>query len=539
MTDKQTVQLPEAFIRKMRALLKDEYEAFEKSYETERVQGLRLNTLKGSFEKLLGDCRERFGLTPISWCPEGFYYRADTRPGRHALHEAGVYYIQEPSAMSVVTLLNPQPGDRVLDLCAAPGGKTTHIAERLCGEGLLVSNEIHPARAKILSQNVERMGITNAVVTNEDSGKLKKHFSEFFDKIAVDAPCSGEGMFRKDAEARNQWSEDNVTLCANRQQEILDNAASMLKPGGKLVYSTCTFSPEEDEDGIAAFLERHQEFSVAAADDGVKLDGLSAGHAEWSQRACPKLHDTFRIWPHKAEGEGHYLALLVKAGEASVAEVSGEMDSYAATTKQSGTGKNQGGSGKKNRQRQNPQNSSGDWNDPTGMKLLEESMEQILSHPEHRMSDCRTAEAGVSGTGVSETGMSEAGIAKLVRKRAAGEQGRLLMFGEQIYSLPEGMPSIDGLRVLRPGLHLGTLKKNRFEPSHALALALKPSDVKQSLCLDPESPEIRAYLAGNTLLDDEGRKGWTLICADQYSLGWAKAASGILKNHYPKGLRIL
>lgn len=262
MMDVTTMMLPEAFQEKMKALLGGEYGDFIKSYEKERVQGLRFNQLKVNIDEIPDEMQSEFQLKKIPWVKEGYYYHSQSRPGKHAWHEAGVYYIQEPSAMAVVELLDPKPGDVVLDLCGAPGGKTTHIASRMKGEGLLVSNEIHPARVKILSQNVERMGIANAVVTNADSRKLTDYFPEFFDKIVVDAPCSGEGMFRKDEGARAEWSPASVRLCAERQAEILDNAAAMLKGGGRLVYSTCTFSPEENEGSIQAFLERHPEFFV-------------------------------------------------------------------------------------------------------------------------------------------------------------------------------------------------------------------------------------------------------------------------------------
>lgn len=485
MREEQLVRLPEAFQEKMRRLLGEEYEAFVKSYETERVQGIRFNTLKGNLEEMAASCREEFGLTPVPWCREGFYYATGARPGRHPYHEAGVYYIQEPSAMAVVTLLNPQPGDRVLDLCAAPGGKTTHIAERLQGQGLLVSNEIHPARARILSQNVERMGIANSVVTNEDSEKLSRYFPEFFDRIVVDAPCSGEGMFRKDEQARAEWSEENVRLCAARQQEILDNAAEMLRPGGRMVYSTCTFSPEEDEDGIAAFLARHPEFTIVSGEDTAALTELSEGRTEWSSYPCPELAKTYRIFPHRAEGEGHYLALLEKAGE----EKSDEQP-VRARKKKPGAAKS--------------------WNDKSGRAVLDAFLTDTLISGGEVLTDRHT----------------------------------LILFGEQIYRLPSGMPDLAGLRILRPGLHLGTLKKNRIEPSHALALALSPKQVKRCVNLDAASPELRSYLSGGTLAPDpadsgaSSRKGWTLVCVDGYSIGWAKAVSGVLKNHYPKGLRI-
>lgn len=477
MTDirKAAVWLPEAYTEKMRSLLGEEYEAFVKSYETERVQGLRLNTLKGELAGMEADCLERFGLRKVPWCREGYYYEADKRPGRHPWHEAGVYYIQEPSAMAVVELLDPQPGETVLDLCAAPGGKTTHIAERLEGRGLLVSNEIHPARAKILSQNVERLGICNAVVMNEDSGRLSPAFLEFFDRIVVDAPCSGEGMFRKDEQAAGEWSEDNVRLCAARQQEILDNAAAMLKPGGRMVYSTCTFSPEEDEDGIGWFLERHPEFAI----EPVKCPaGLSPGRPEWSSRDCPQLAHTFRIWPHLAEGEGHYLAVLKKQGQAAGADGDGDAPADAR------------------RRRNLPKY----WKDKAGIRPYLEFEKETLW--ESVGSDC------------------------------------LILYGDQLYRVPEQMPDFAGLKVLRPGLHLGTFKKNRFEPSHALALALKPEEVRQTRLLYADEPEIRSYLSGNTLPADGSQKGWVLVCTDGYSIGWAKAASGVLKNHYPKGLRI-
>ena len=468
--------LPGAFTEKMKRLLGDEYGAFMKSYDESRVQGLRFNGCKGDPAEMEAENRERFGLSPVPWCREGFYYSPQTRPGRHPFHEAGVYYIQEPSAMAVVSLLDPKPGERALDLCAAPGGKTTQIGGRLRGDGLLVSNEIHPARAKILSQNVERMGIANAVVTNESSGALSRRFPGFFDCIVVDAPCSGEGMFRKDEQARAQWSEEAVKLCAARQQEILDDAALMLRPGGRMVYSTCTFSPEEDEEGIASFLERHPEFSIVQAPGERKLPGLQKARPEWSKKGGPELSGAFRIWPHRAAGEGHFLALLTKTGEQNGGQ------KYRAPKF---------------------------FDDREALRLLMDFFEETLTP------------AGMEALGL-ETG---------------GEKN-LVLFGDQLYRVPGGTPDLDGLRVLRPGLHLGTLKKKRFEPSHALALFLKPDMVKQSVSYPADGREIAEYLKGGTLPQPEGMSGWVLVCVERYSLGWAKAAAGTLKNHYPKGLRI-
>ena len=305
------IQLPAEFEERMKQLLGGEYCRFAESYEKERAQGLRMNRLKGEREDFLRQFAD-FGLRPVPWAADGFYYDGETRPGKSPYHEAGAYYIQEPSAMSVVSLLDPRPGERVLDLCAAPGGKTSHAASLLGGTGLLVSNEIHPARARILSQNVERMGCRETAVTSASPAELIPYFPEYFDCMIVDAPCSGEGMFRKDEEARLQWSAENVRLCAERQQEILEAAASMLRPGGRLVYSTCTFAPEEDEQAVDRFLERHGEFSVVK---DRTLPGLSAGHPEWSESGRPDLAGTHRIWPHLAEGEGHFLALLEKKAE--------------------------------------------------------------------------------------------------------------------------------------------------------------------------------------------------------------------------------
>lgn len=346
--------------------------------------------------------------------------------------------------MAPVPLLEVQPGERVLDLCAAPGGKSTQIAAALKGEGLLVSNEIHPARAKILSENVERMGIRNACVTNETPARLAEVFPEYFDRILVDAPCSGEGMFRKNEAACEEWSPENVELCASRQDEILGCAARMLRPGGRLVYSTCTFAPQENEGSISRFVERHPEFSVL---------------------------DSLRLWPHKIKGEGHFAAVLQKAGEEAV--------SYRV---QSAGGVEKGIPEK---------NFAKDWADY--LTFAKETLRVPLS-------------------------------------------GNYLKFGDNLYLMPEGMPSLKGLKVLRPGLHIGTLKKNRFEPSHALALALSAEEVLKVWNLSSKEPVIHAYLNGQTF-PAEGEKGWYLICVDGFSIGWGKLAGGIMKNHYPKGLR--
>ncbi|MCI6242681.1 MAG: RsmB/NOP family class I SAM-dependent RNA methyltransferase [Lachnospiraceae bacterium] len=473
--------LPQLFQERMNRMLKDEYPAFLDSYEKERYQALRVNTLKADREDTF--IKFPFHLKEILWENNGFYYEKEDYPGKHPYHEAGVYYIQEPSAMAPAAYLGAKPGEKVLDLCAAPGGKSTQIAAAMEGEGLLVSNEIHPARAKILSENIERMGIMNALVTNENPQTLAKFFIEFFDRIMVDAPCSGEGMFRKNENACEEWSLENVALCAKRQLEILECAADMLRPGGRMVYSTCTFSPEENEGTISRFLHRHPEFHVVPVK---RYEGMTAGRPEWipegtdgtavsgegrnnsaSEQIQNEIRDTIRLFPHRIRGEGHFVAVLEKEGV-----VSENYRGYCSGGIQKTITGNEG-------------------------KEFERELSEILS-------------------------------IKLPQ--------RMIRFGEQLYLVPEDMPSIQGLHVLRPGLHLGTIKKNRLEPAHALALAMKKKQVKHSFDLKSEGPEIRAYLSGQTF-PAEGEKGWYLITVDGYSIGWGKLAGAVMKNHYPKGLR--
>ncbi len=454
------MMLPQEFINRMQDMLEEAYPAFVRSYENSKYQALRVNPLKADREEFLS--KAPFALRPVAWEAKGFYYESEDQPGKHPWHEAGVYYIQEPSAMAPVAYLEAAPGERILDLCAAPGGKSTQIAAGLQGEGLLVCNEIHPQRAKILSENVERMGIRNALVTNETPAKLADTFVEFFDKILVDAPCSGEGMFRKNEEACDEWSLENVQLCADRQDEILDCAAGMLRPGGRLVYSTCTFAPAENEGSISRFIKRHPEFHIVEVP---LYEGMSRGNADWASEPTVGIENTIRLWPHLLQGEGHYLAVLEKDGEVP--------EGYQGFCK---NGLQRG----------------------------------VVIPPDYQQF-------------VKDTLQIEL-------------DGELLLFGEQLYLIPEGMPSIQGLKVMRPGLHLGTLKKNRFEPSHALALTLTADDVKHSLDIQADAPEAKAYLNGMTLNHD-GEKGWYLITVDGYSLGWGKLSGQVMKNHYPKGLR--
>ncbi|MDE5716046.1 MAG: RsmF rRNA methyltransferase first C-terminal domain-containing protein [Lachnospiraceae bacterium] len=471
--DKHNTALPGAFAERMQGLLGGEYEAFEASYGQGRQYGLRRNLLKGTEEEFIRVMP--FPLEKISWAREGYYYDAAALPGRHVLHEAGAYYIQEPSAMAAVEALAPKPGERILDLCAAPGGKSTQIAGRMQGRGLLVSNEVIGERARILSQNVERMGVAGCVVCSEKPERIASLFPAFFDRVLVDAPCSGEGMFRKEEAAREEWSPGIVQMCAERQALILEEAAKTVKPGGVLVYSTCTFSPEENEGTISAFLRVHEEYSI---EETALEDMFSPGREEWTGHPAAGIGHTLRLWPHLIRGEGHYIARLRKRGN-----VTEELRESAA--QKAGAGK-------------------ADWQ-LTGDRKLCKLIENFLRE--------------------------ELEIGEVWRAR---HPGRLIRFGDQIYLMPEEMGSLTGIKVLRPGLQLATEKKNRFEPAHALALSLLTGDSGRMYRLTEQ--EAAAYLRGESVACGEER-GWMALSYEGYTLGFGKASGGQIKNHYPKGLR--
>ncbi len=454
--------LPQEFTKRMQGMLQEEYPSFLQCFTQEREQSLRLNALKADRKAFLE--KSPFSLSGVAWEENGFYYGREDTPGKHVWHEAGVYYIQEASAMAPAVCLDPKPGERILDLCAAPGGKSTQIAAAMQGKGILVCNEIHPARARILSGNVERMGIANALVTNETPGRLAERFFGYFHRILVDAPCSGEGMFRKNEEACREWSPENVRMCAARQDQILDSAAKMLAPGGRLVYSTCTFAPEEDEGSVARFLQRHPDFGVEKAPEWETAD---RGCPQWVPPglATKSLADTLRLWPHKSRGEGHYLAVMKKEG-----------------------------------------------NPPGNVQLA---------------GGCRVDKKMTSG-------QWEAWEKFAAENLQADWEGDFLKFGEQLYLAPQDMPDLRGMKVLRPGLHLGTWKKDRFEPAHALALFLDKKKARRVHELGENA--CREWIEGMAI-QAEGEKGWYLMTVDGYSIGWGKLAGGIMKNHYPKGLR--
>lgn len=490
-TMEEQIRLPQAFCGRMERLLGEEYKAFLASYEKERYYGLRHNPLKCPAETFVGQMP--FMLDKIAWAREGYYYQAAQQPGRHVLHEAGAYYIQEPSAMAVAEILDPRPGERILDLCAAPGGKTTQIAGRMQGEGLLVANEIVPERARILSQNVERMGVRNCVVCNEKPERLAELFPGFFDRILVDAPCSGEGMFRKDEAARQEWSPAHVTMCAERQGKILEEAARMLKPGGVLVYSTCTFAPEENEGTISAFIHAHGDYIIEETDC---CEAFSQGQPGWADDPADGIEYTMRLWPHKLKGEGHYIACLRRRGEGAEPEM--------PTYEESGGNRKDRISSQNSIISKNPKNNKENRERGSDRKLRE------------AVTTFLTQELGLPETWTD------------------GQDGTVIRFGEQVYLVPEGMIPLAGVKVLRPGLCLLTDRKNRFEPAHALAMTLTGKDTDRVKELTME--EAGRYLRGESISCGQER-GWMLLSYEGYSLGFGKASGGQIKNHYPKGLR--
>lgn len=441
------MELPIEYTEKMQRLLGDDYSKYLDSFAESRYFGLRINTLKVTANHFAN--QNIFSLKPVPWCEDGFYYLETERPAKHPYYHAGLYYLQEPSAMSPGATLPIEPGDRVLDVCAAPGGKSTQLGARLQGEGLLVANDISAGRAKALLKNVELFGIRNGVVMSEPPERLEERFSDFFDKILIDAPCSGEGMFRKEPDMVKNWNEEMLTFCQNEQEKIMESCAKMLRPGGMIFYSTCTFAVEENEKTIAHFLEKHGEFSLVPIE---KNYGFAPGVGE--------LHHCARLYPHKIKGEGHFLALLQKVGEAPQITLAGEIEEK------------------------------------------EKDLAPFFA------------------------------FAKEVLK--ATFSGTYKIFGDSLYLLPSGMPSMKGLRVLRTGWQLGTLKKGRFEPTQAFAMGLRKEEVRNTEDFPLEDDRVIRYLKGETV-DAEGKEGWTLVCVDGFPLGWAKRQGGRLKNKYAVG----
>jgi NOL1/NOP2/sun family putative RNA methylase len=457
------MSLPSAFTDGMRGLLRAEADGFFNALSNKSaVNGLRCNTLKlepPQLKELLG-----IPLSPVPWCAEGFTYETDgeTRPSKSPLYHAGLFYLQEPSAMAPAAILDARPGERVLDLCAAPGGKSVQLAGRLRGQGALVSNDLSATRGRALVKNLALCGAVNAVVTFERPDRLAARFVEYFDKILVDAPCSGEGMFRKDGNAAKGWTANKPEACAQTQRALLRHAAGMLKPRGRLVYSTCTFNTRENEDVIEGFLNERADFSIVPL-DSARL-GLSEGFLEGSARA----------WPHRANGEGHFICLLEKGG------------AFEETA---------------------PRKSETQTAPAFARTLFERFCDAHLT---------KTGGALLDGAG-------------------------LALYGDALYAENRDVSGLlRGLRVARGGRLLGELRKDRFEPSHTLALSLRKEDARYAADFSPDAEGCARYLRGESLdagtLGNEAadEKAYVLVCVAGFPLGWARLAGGRLKNRYPQ-----
>ena len=436
--------LPSAFENRMKEMLGAEYSAFRAMYEEPHKRGIRLNTLKCTkedLEKTLG-----FSLVQTPFSPLSYYAPTELKMAAQPMYHAGAFYSQEPSAASAVTLLDPQPGEKVLDLCAAPGGKSTQIAALMQDTGLLWSNEVVRSRASILASNLERMGVRNAVVSSVYPDQLAAKLAGYFDRILVDAPCSGEGMFRRDETAVTEWSPEHVETCAVRQLAILDSAAECLRENGVLVYSTCTFSMEENEGVVLKFLEKHPEFV------------LEKPQVEFGRPAYGV--DAVRIFPMDG-GEGHFAARFRRTGA----------NGY-------GTG--------------------------------------AYNHKPDKQTDMPAKE--------------------LYKELFTDEPGRFVRIKDRILMLPEELPDISGLGVVRAGVEFGEVKKNRIEPAHGIFMASRAANCRSVLALAFDDPRVGAFLRGEEI-EAPGCKGYTAVAVENVTMGFGKASGGVLKNKYPKGLR--
>ncbi|MFL5792655.1 MAG: RsmB/NOP family class I SAM-dependent RNA methyltransferase [Actinomycetota bacterium] len=465
--------LPEAFVARMRELLGPEAPAFLDSYRRPVQRAVRANPLKldpAYLPALLGT-----GPDPVPWCPEGFYLPQGTRVGDTLAHAAGLCYVQEPSAMAVAEALDVRPGQRVLDLAAAPGGKATQIAGRLGDHGLVVANEVQPSRTRPLADNLDRWGSARTMLTGETVARLAERLPERFDRVLLDAPCSGEGLFRRNPAAAAQWRLGHVRGSADRQRALLADAATLVRPGGVLVYSTCTFAPEENEQQVAGFLATHPGWELL---DIPWHEGFTRGRPDWSPDGSPELARTVRLWPHHLRGEGHFIAKLGRSAGASMA----------------GSVAQPGGEGR--RVSRVPRGGG----DRAGQRAVLDAWRGFMADA------------------------------------LEGEPGEVTVVGERAYLVPDPEVGGVGARLVRPGLLLGRVRPGRFEPAHALAMAAGVVDARRVRAMDDR--EAAAWVGGEALARD-GPDGWTVVTWRGWPLGWGRAAGGTLKNHYPKGLRTM
>ena len=509
----------EYFEQRERALLGERFDVLYAAPQETAERGVTVSALRTTPEQFAQ--KADFPLEASPFCKAAFVvHQPDFKPGRHPYHHAGVFYSQEPSASSAAPLLGVKPGMRVLDMCAAPGGKSSQLAAALQGRGVLVSNEYVAARADILKSNLERMGVPNAVVLNETPARIADALPEFFDRVLVDAPCSGEGMFRKEPVARTQHCEALVKQCAALGAEILDCAAAVLAPGGQLVYSTCTFAPEEDEGQVAAFLQRHPEFELADALGNVDYTFGSEGEANRTGGLPLDVSKVRRIWPCQG-GEGHFMARLVKNGTPRALPAEGEYtpEEQLWLAAAEAAGKKAKGKGGK----------------PA----------KAADARRARRENARACREAVRGAGRSRETAAEA--ASPAQSLAAWQE-----FAKEYFPALADRPAVvhgggvllpvpfpqTNLHVLRAGVFVGSVQKGRFVPEHHLFTAFGALCVnREELILsDPRTVE---YLSGREVEARTAADGWCCVTVDGWTLGGGKVSSGRVKNHYPKARRLL
>ena len=477
--------LPESFLQKMQECLGEEYEAFLLNMEERRRHALRVNTMKTTYEEL----SRLMDLSQVPWVRDGFFYEESDLPSRRPEYGAGLYYLQEPSAMTPASRLPIDQGDIVLDLCAAPGGKATALGTKLAGTGLLVANDINQARARALLRNLELFGLPNIFVTNEPPHILAGQFPGYFDKIMLDAPCSGEGMFRKNPAVIEAWKEKGPDYFSGIQKDIIIHAANMLKPGGIMCYSTCTFSPEENEAVITHLLRKNPRMKVIPMED---YEGFSPGithyRSETFDESCALCR---RIWPHRMPGEGHFIALLQNTDSPGMPHVSTKISSAKKK-------------GKKKK-------ASGPW--WRQLRSITKEQQDILED-------------------------------FFGPVRLAFDPSRIDVRGNRLYYVSGLLPDTVSLRFLRNGLYLGEWKKKRFEPSAPFALSLAKGIYPFEISLAPGDERLQAFLRGEDILTDPssdkyepvyGR--WYLLESGGHPLGFGKLTKTALKNKLPQGWR--
>ncbi len=446
--------LDEDFLNEMQELLKEDFGKYLNSFDEHSFNGLRVNTSKISVDEFLNIFP--FDLKPIPWTKDGFYYNENNPVSKHPYYYAGLYYLQEPSAMLPACALKVNKGDTVLDVCAAPGGKSTKIASDLNDSGILIANDISPSRANALLKNIERFGIKNAYVTALDINNLINNYQCFFDKIIIDAPCSGEGMFRKDSAMIKNYKKKSKEEYTNIQKNIVDSAIKLLKPSGEMLYSTCTFDIKENEAIIDYLLSNNDNLEILPID---KIDGFSSGIA---YNGNDELKKAVRLYPHRINGEGHFACKIRKLGTDN----------------------------------------------------------KIFNY--HLKSDI-----------IKNDGFND--FLSLINWNLNGRIFKQI--NDDIYLLPNISFDTSHIRVLRSGLHLGSVKGKNFAPSQALALALKKDEFRNIINLNIDDERVIKYLKGETIdiSDHNYDEGYNLVCVNNYSLGFSKITNGIFKNKIAKG----